>query len=161
MIKNSFDIKYWVSPLCITGATCRAPKRRVNWWKRSMKVVSVKTLFFPCETNFAHCLLTVLHSLFCMKGRHLHPYHPRWKAPLRRDEKDFNSIRNAAKKPWTCLHNWINVSQIKFFIKFEKRHDNIQFDVKSKWLKLQNCDDARSYIHVFLIDWFETLAGPI
>ena len=37
-------------------------------------------------------------------------------------------------------------------LKTKGRHDNIQFDVKSKWLKLQNCDDARSYIHVFLID---------
>ena len=78
-----------------------------------------------------------------MTGQHLHPYHPQRKAPLRHDKKDFNSIRKAAKKPRTCLHNWINVSQIKFFIEFEKRHDNIQFDVKSKRLKQQNRDCAR------------------
>ena len=40
----------------------------------------------------------------------------------------------------------------KTHLKTKGLHDNIQFDVKSKWLKLQNCDDARSYIHVFLID---------
>ena len=86
-----------------------------------MKVVSVKTLFFPCcETNFAHCLFTVLHSLFRMKGQHLHPYHPQLNAPLRHDEKNFNSIRKAAKNARSCLHYRLKAGQMKFFIKFEK-----------------------------------------
>ena len=121
MIKNCFDIKYWVFTFCVSGAKCRASKRRVNLWKRSMKVVSVKTLFFPCcETNFVLCLMTVLHSSFRMKGQHLHPYHPQLNAPLRHDEKNFNSIRKAAKKPRSCLHYRLKVSQMKFFIKFKK-----------------------------------------
>ena len=50
-------------------------------------------------------------------------------------------MRKAAKKPRTCLHNRSESNET--FYQIRKRHDNIQLDVKSERLKLQNLDCAR------------------
>ena len=111
---------------------------------KSMKVLSLKERFFPCgEKSFAQCFQTGLHYTFCMKAKHVHPYHPQQNAPMRHDEKNFNGIRKGAQKNSDMFAQRDKNDSNKIFHQIRKRQTFTRFYVKSKRLKLPKCACAK------------------
>ena len=129
------------SPLPASQApSVSAPKRRVIWWVRSREVAPLRPSFFPCgEKNFSILLDSfTLHVL--NQWLRFAPISP---PPEFTYETGWKKISwGQEKRPQNCGHvcaavkKWLK----RFFPQIRKRHDLIQFDVKSKRLKLQNPD---------------------
>ena len=142
MIINCWDIKYWVSASYITGSVCHGAEPK----SILMGVGSLPnsySFFSLLWKKFACCFRRSFQYTFHINYEHLHLYHPQLDAPLRYEEKDFNKRRKATIKPRYCLQNSEKVIESDFFCQIANRYDVIQFDVKSKRLKLQNRACAR------------------